>query len=238
MFKRQWAGTSGMVFHVLNRGVRRMRLFDQDWDYGAFLNLMVAAQQRVPVELLAFCVMPNHFHLVLRAKADAHIPKFMQWFTATHSKRWHVWRESTGTGSVYQGRFKAFPVQAGRDFLTVCRYVERNPLRAGLVDRAEFWRWSSLGRYGSFCDQLQLGAWPIPRPPNWIDWVNEPVTAAELAAVRHSVKRSAPFGEPSWVTRTASDLGIEASLRKPGRRKLTTTSEVDSLQPGIDLRGP
>jgi putative transposase len=115
-------------------------------DYSAFLCVLSQAQTRVPMRLLSFSVMPNHWHLVLRPESDDDLSRFMQWLTRTHAPRWQVKRRSVGTGAVYQGRFRAIPVQSDEHLLTVCRYVERNPLRAGLVDRVEHWRWSSAWR--------------------------------------------------------------------------------------------
>src|SRR5580658_3294321 len=88
--------------------------------------------------------MPNHWHLVLKPHEDRELSLFVGWLTLTHTQRWHAHRRDAGSGHVYQGRFKSFPVQADRHFLTVARYVERNPLRANLVASAADWRWSSL----------------------------------------------------------------------------------------------
>jgi putative transposase len=221
--RRQLAGTAGFVFHVLNRGVRRARLFDQHGDYQAFLGVVREAQSRVPLRLLAYCVMPNHFHLVVWPSQDDQLAKFMGWMTLTHSKRWHVWRGTTGTGSVYQGRYKAIPIQADRHFLTVCRYVERNPLRAGLVTRAEDWPWSSLYQRCRNRNRVDLCPWPIPLPSDWVDHVNG--SDADLDSVRSAVVRSAPFGGEFWVGLVARQLNLGAALR-PGGRPIKPTPGV------------
>ena len=122
-------------------------------------------------------------------------------------------------GPLYRGRYKSFPVQTDGHFLTVCRYVERNPLRAGLVQRAEEWLWSSLsrGRGDKNPDRPALSDWPVECPSQWVRWVNEPHTETELEALRLSVTRGRPFGDPSWVGTIARRLGLEGSLRRPGR---------------------
>jgi len=217
MPRRFQAGTAGMVFHVLNRGVRRMRLFEAPADYDAFCGTMAEARGRVPLRLLAFCLMPNHFHLVASPNEDGQLAEFMRLLTGTHSKRWNAWRGTTGTGAVYQGRYKAFPIQNGNHFLTVCRYVERNPLRAGLTLRAEGWRWSSLAPPAENCVLPLLESWPVPKPANWVEWVNDAVTDGELEAVRTSVRRSRPFGEATWVERAAGELRLQPSTRRLGR---------------------
>ena len=135
-----------VVYHVLNRRVGRMTLFEKDEDYAAFEQVLSEAHPRSPMRLLAYCLMPNHWHLVLWPRHDGELSRYMQWLTTTHMRRWHAHHGTRGTGALYQGRYKSFPVQEDGHFLVVCRYVERNALRAGLVERAEQWAWSSLWR--------------------------------------------------------------------------------------------
>ena len=221
-------GAAGVVFHVLNRGVRRLRLFDRPGDYRAFLKVFGEAQGRIPVRCLAYCLMPNHFHLVLWPRTDTELSAFMSWLTATHSKRWHACRRTAGTGHVYQGRYKAFPVASDTHFLRVCRYVERNALRAGLVARAENWPWSSLAqRAGRRC-LISLAEWPVPRPPDWSDVVQLDVVE-ETQELRHAVSRSAPYGPEDWRGQIAGQLQLTSSLAPVGRprnRKTTTPVSI------------
>src|SRR5262245_49901658 len=122
----------------------------------------------------------------------------MRWLTVTHTQRWHLAHQTAGTGPLYQGRFKSFPVDTDDHFYSVVRYVERNPLRANLVSRAEAWRWSSLWQITqSQCD-VELSEWPVPRPSNWTELVNRPETEAELSALRASAQSGAPFGSLEW----------------------------------------
>lgn len=213
---RRWTvGTAGVTFHVLNRGVRRLKLFDHDGDYGAFRNVMAATLEKVPVRMFAYCIMPNHFHLVCSPREDGQLSEFMRLMTVTHSKRWHAVRKTNGTGCVYQGRFKAFPVQTDGHFLTVCRYVERNALRARLVPRAEVWKWSSLFDRCKNCDPVPLSVWPILQPPTWLSLVND--VEPTLHAIRTSVIRSRPFGDDAWAERIATELRLTPSLNNIGR---------------------
>lgn len=210
------------MFHVLNRGVRRLALFDRPGDYRAFLQLVGEAQRRVPVQCLSYCLMPNHFHLVLSPKADGDLSRFMFWLTTTHSMRWHVWHGTSGTGHVYQGRFKAFPTYSDGHFLRVCRYVERNALRAGLVPRAETWPWSSLAQRCGTRLPVELADWPMPRPDNWLDAVQaDPEN--ETLAVRSAVCRNTPYGPADWQERIAIQLGLTKSLRPRGRPRKSDT---------------
>jgi putative transposase len=166
--------------------------------------------------------MPNHFHLVVWPGEDGDLSRFMQWLTMTHSQRWHAHRHDVGRGRIYQSRFKSFPVQGDGHFLKVCRYVERNPLRAGLVRRAEDWPWGSLPWQTGRRDEAEelLDAWPLARPADWLSRVNRTQSTAELEALRRSVSRGQPFGDEAWVARVADRLGLAGTLRPIGRPRL------------------
>jgi putative transposase len=135
--------------------------------------------------------------------------------------RFHSHYHSAGEGHVYQGRFKSFPIQDDEHFLIVCRYVERNALRANLVGRAEDWKWGSLWRWLQSPDPkpILLSPWPIARLPKWVDRVNAPLSDNELEAVRRSVVRGCPFGGANWTKSISQRLGLESTLRPRGRPK-------------------
>ena len=219
MPRRARAAAGGIVYHVLNRAVGRMRLFARDPDYQAFQRTLEQAHQRHPIRILSYCVMPNHFHLVLWPKNDGDLSRFMFWLTMTHAQRWRTAHHAVGLGPLYQGRFKAFPVQSDEHLRTVCRYVERNPLRAKLVERAQHWQWCSLWRRLHPTDQQHelLSTWPVDEPSDWLQWVNAPQTPAELEALRTSLRRGRPFGQDRWQQATARRLGLESSFRPPHR---------------------
>jgi putative transposase len=210
-----------MVFHVLNRGVGRMRLFAKVGDYEAFERVLAETLDLWPMRLCAYCVMPNHWHMVLWPREDGDLAAFMQRLTITHARRWQEHRHEVGTGHIYQGRYKSFPVQSDEHFLTVCRYVERNALRAGLVERAEEWRWCSLWRRGQSGEEsailLPQDRWPAKPPRDWARAVNRAETGAELDALRQCVIRGRPFGGAAWTGRTVGRLGLENTLRPRGR---------------------
>ncbi len=178
------------------------------------------------MRLLAYCVMPNHWHLVLWPREDPDLSEYMRLLTAMHTQRWHAEHHTTGSGPLYQGRFKSFPIQADDHFLTVCRYVERNPLRANLVTRAEEWRWSSLWRrMNRPPGGPDLHNWPLAIPENWLERINRPETERELAALHSSVSKGAPFGEGEWQQQTADQQRLNATLRKPGRPSRINTTD-------------
>jgi putative transposase len=206
-----------------------LALFEKEADYAAFEKVLAEAFERLPMRLVTYCLMPNHWHLVLWPARDGQLSSFMQWLTTTHMRRWHAHRGTRGTGPVYQGRFKSFPIEQDGHFLTVCRYVERNALRAKLVERAEDWRWCGLGRRRrKDVDSSWLmarGDWPVVPPRNWRAVVNRAETEAELQVLRQSVNRGRPFGEAVWQRRTAARLKLESSLRDPWRPKKVKTGK-------------
>jgi putative transposase len=204
-----------MCYHVINRGNGRRAVFRKAGDYQAFVDLLGQAVERLPLRLLAYCLMPNHFHLVLWPERDGDLSAGMQWLMTAHVRRYHAHHHTSG--HVWQGRFKAFPIQDDQHLLTVIRYIERNPLRAGLVPQAEAWPWSSLRAKVDPRAVPVLDPGPVPRPRGWVARVNAPATEAELARLRESVNRGAPFGDPDWTRETAARLGLGASLRPRGR---------------------
>lgn len=219
----------GYVYHVLNRGNARRCLFRKDADYDAFERILDEAITYCPIRLLSYCLMPNHWHLVLWPASNGELSRFLYWLTLTHVQRWHAHHHTTGQGHLYQGRFKSFPVQEDDHFYTVCRYVERNALRAGLVERAEAWRWSSLYRrqWGQASGDRLLSPWPLPYPEDWVERVNRPQSEGELVGLRKSVNRGQPYGGIDWVTTTADRLQLSQTLRPRGRPRKKQTKESE-----------
>ena len=207
--------SADVVYHVLNRANARRTLFDDDGDYAAFEQVLGQACERVAMRLLAYCIMPNHWHLVVWPRQDGDLSRFMNWLTLTHTQRWHQHRHTVGEGHAYQGRFKSFPVETNEYLLTVCRYVVRNPIRAGLVERVEQWRWSSAGTSGA----VPVHEWPMACPTEWRDWVNKGEPHEQLHAIRRSVIKGQPYGSETWVERMVKQWNLGATLRDRGRPK-------------------
>jgi putative transposase len=215
----------GVVFHVLNRAVAQIRILRTDKDFLAFEKTLEEAHQRHPLEIFSYCVMANHWHLVVRPLEDGDLSRFVSWLTMSHAQRWRHSHGTVGYGPLYQGRFKAFPIQEDAHLLTVLRYVERNPVRAGLVKHAEDWRWSSLHRRLNSADKPLLSPWPLRPRSDWLDWVNRPQTPAEEQALATAIRRSRPFGDQRWQRQMADTLGFDSCFRPTGRpRKSQTTS--------------
>lgn len=209
----------GFVYHVLNRANGKRRIFEHDRDYLAFERVLGEVQERIPMRILSWCVMPNHWHLLLWPWADGDLSRYMRLVTLTHTQRRHAYCASAGTGHLYQGRFKSFVVQSDSHFLTVSRYVEANALRGKLVQRAEEWRWGSLWRltHGNADHPPQIHAWPVVRPSNWLMYVNQPTDVVEVDALRRCAQRGRPYGFETWVETVAEQLGLACTLRPRGR---------------------
>jgi putative transposase len=217
MPRRLRVASGGFAYHVLNRGVGRLRIFGKQRDFEAFEEVIGEAKSRFPMRVLAWCVMPSHWHFVLWPQCDGDLSEFMRWLTVTHTQRWHAAHRTAGTGPLYQGRFKSFPIQEDDHLWTVLRYVERNPLRANLVDTVGAWRWSSLWHRLHGDEKRLLDEGPSALPRNWSKHVQSPQTDAELEALRRSVVRGQPFGEESWQQQTAKRLDLQSTLRPRGR---------------------
>ncbi len=200
------------VYHVLNRGAKKALLFAQPSDYRAFQELLLTAKQRVPMRILAYCLMPNHWHLLLWPSGDGDLSRFMRWLTVTHASRWARAHECVGHGAVYQSRFKSIPIECGSHLFWTWRYVERNALRANLVSKAEDWPWCSLQRRIASAESSGLDAPPVPLPDNWTEEVNSIQTNAELEDFRKRMKTGRPFGHDGWFAK--QPLRGRPALRK------------------------
>ena len=199
----------------------RLPLFKKDEDYLAFERVLAESLERVDAPgLLAWCLMPNHWHLVVQAGRRTDLSTWMQWVTVTHTHRWHAHTHTAGEGPLYQGRFKSFPVQEDGHFLTLCRYVEANARRAKLVKRAEAWRWGSLWVRRQRRDSPLakcLRPWPVNRPRTWLADVNRAIDDEVAKDVQQSLTRGVPLGDDNWRRRIAGRLGLDLTLRPRGR---------------------
>ena len=216
------ADETGGLHHALNRGNLRADIFRKEADLLAFEMILHEGLHRYQLELFSYQLMPNHYHLVVRPLVDGEMSRFMGWIGGTHTMRYHAHYHTSGLGHVYQQRYKSFPIQDDEHFFVVCRYVERDALRAQLVRRAEEWRWGSLWRWlqEPEPDPKLLSPWPIARLPKWVDRINEPLTEKELAAVRLSAQRGRPLGDERWVESTARRLQLESTIRPRGRQRV------------------
>ena len=210
----------GGCFHVLNRGNHRQTLFARAEDYAQFLELLTGAQKRFDVALWGYCLMSNHWHLVVEVDAVDELSGWVHWICNRHVRLFHRDRRELGGGHIYQGRYKSFSVADESYMYEVLRYVEANPVRAGLVARGRDWPWSSLSRA-----TIQRGLLPLERPrlqpwvrnAAWEAEVDQPMEAHPLMVLRQSVVRGTPFGTADWVNRMVAEQGLETTVRSRGR---------------------
>jgi putative transposase len=209
-----------------------MHMFRKDVDFEAFERVMVEAHQRQHIRVLSYCVMSNHWHFIVWPEHDGQLTDFFRRLAQTHAVRWRVAHRTVGYGHLYQGRFQSFPVQSDDHLLSVLRYVERNPLSAGLVEKAQMWQWGSLWArvHGEAAIKGLLSPWPVERPANWTARVNAPLTAKELGRLRVSIERGQPYGGDGWVRQTVKQLGLEHTVRPEGRPRKES-------QPVNDMNG-
>jgi len=216
--RRQSPG--GIVYHVLNRANGRQVIFQSPHDYKAFEKILAEGLAKIPMRLTGYCLMPNHWHLLLWPYSEGDLSSFMHWTTMTHTQRWHAVHNTVGTGHLYQGRFKSFPVQSESYYLTALRYIESNPLRAGLVKSSSDWIWSSLAmRKGIAKDGLEISAGPMELPDNWFGLVDILPWESDVRKLERCICRGTPLGQDDWVQKSAEDLQLTPTLRPRGRPK-------------------
>jgi putative transposase len=204
-------------YHLINRGNGRQQIFHKDGDYRAFINVLLQARGKYGVKLLAWCLMPNHFHLLVRPEEADQLNKWMQWLMTTHVRRYH---NHYGTsGHVWQGRYKSFIVQTDEHLLTVVRYIEANPVRAALAPTARQLPWSSHQGRNDATGESRPDPFPIVLPEDWSAFVDTPLTEAEIEKVRNSVNRHTPFGNESWQEELCVKMELESTIRRRGWQK-------------------
>ena len=208
----------------------------------ALQRVLAEAVVRHHTRLPAYCLMPNHFHVLHWPREGGDLSRFMSWLTITHIRRWTPPPNGRHWSSHDRGRFKSFPVQSDEHFLKVYRDVERNALSANCWG-AEDWRWGILGvlRTKDDADRPALTPWAIDQPRDWTDRVNRPFGpeeeevvrrsiellggvwrvigggTKEEEAMRRSIQRGQPYGSPSWQAAVARPPGLESVFRRRGR---------------------
>ncbi len=171
MPRRRRQAPKGWTLHVTNRGVERRTIFREAADYRDFVALLKRGRERFPVSLFAFCLMPNHFHAIIRPDHHGALSAYLHWVLGCYSRHFRACTQTTGYGHVFQQRCWTGVIEDEVHFLNVLRYVESNPVAANLVELAESWPWGSAQARASD-DSGLLDPLPVRLPPNWTDLLN------------------------------------------------------------------
>ena len=207
------------VYHFINRSNGRDTIFHTDKDYQHFESLLLEGIELINMRLLAYCIMPNHWHLTLYPRNDRDLGEYMRWVTTTHVRQRRTQTKTVGHGHLYQGTYKSFPVAEDKHLHDLIRYIEQNPLRAGLTKKAEEWQWSSLHRRlrNNLQDQKLLTSLPTDLSSNYLESVNTIFDPETLERIRHSIGKGTPYGAPSWVEQMIEKYHLESTARGQGR---------------------
>jgi putative transposase len=222
MPRPQRMALGGYIYHVLNRASGRLRIFRKDTDFMAFEQILAEGVTRLSVRICGYCIMGNHWHLLLWPYEDGDLSDFMRWVTLTHTQRYHTSHGTVGIGHLYQGRYKSSPVQSDLHYLTVLRYIEINPMRAGLVKDAGQWPWSSFALRQGRESAIALSEGPVELPSNWVRVLHANFSPTELDGIGNSIQRGTPFGDAHWTATNAAKLMLQSTLRPRGRPRKST----------------
>ena len=211
----------GEIYHVINRANGRMEIFHDKEDYQLFEELLRETKDLVDMRILAYVLMPNHWHLLLYPKADGDLGTFMHRLSNAHTRKVHAKTKTNGSGHLYQGRYKSFLAGTDKYLLTLIKYIERNPVRAKIVRQCENWQWGSAWRRinGDKKQNKLLDPSPTPLPHGYTRWINTPETATDLELVRTSVTKGVPYGGERRVDKMVTKYHMESTLHSPGRPK-------------------
>jgi putative transposase len=215
----------GYVQHVINRGDHRETIFHKPADFAAFIAFMAESAERVAMRIVAYCIMRNHFHLLLWPYHGSDLSAYMQTLMNLHIPRYLRHYPPASPGHIYQGRYHNVIVQHGAPVLKVARYVEANPVAAGLVERAEDYEWSSAWRFANGENRPVLDTTLIARSDEWRNFVNEPLSAENVAEIEQCLRKGRPIGDPAWTGRMIDELGLKHTTRGQGRPRTYEVTE-------------
>ena len=209
------------IYHCINRANGRLKIFNSPEDYILFESLLKEAQALTDMRILAYVLMPNHWHLILQPRHDGDLALFMHALCNTHTRRVHAATKTIGSGHLYQGRYKSFMVESDNYLLTLIKYVERNPVRAKLTKHCEDWQWGSAWRRtkGSLMHKKLLSPSPAPLPHGYLKWINADDKHEDIKRIRTSVNKGVPYGNDSWVDVMVTKYHLETTARSAGRPK-------------------
>ena len=216
----------GFVQHVINRGDHRETIFHKAADFAAFLALMAEATARVPMRILAYCIMRNHFHLLLWPHRGTDLSAYMQLLMNLHIQRYLKHYPPASPGHIYQGRYRNVLVEDGSDVLKVARYIEANPVAAGIVRRAEDYKWSSISPLARRRGRPALEPTLVERTGEWRKFVNEPLAAESVQQIEDGIRKGIPIGSAAWRAQVVAEHGLQHVMRSRGRPRVYDVVEL------------
>lgn len=205
------------IYHIINRGNRRSAIFHDSYDYDKFLNLLFDAKEKYDISCYAYCLMSNHYDLVLYTNVGENLSFAMHHINSSYVRYYN--RRYKLSGHLWQGRYKSFIVQEEVYLLTLIKYVEANPLRAKIVKDCVLYKYSSAYNRVNELSSLIINDLPIVLPKNWHSYINEKSSKTNLDSIRNSISRQSPLGDPTWQSFTSNKYGLESTLNPIGRPK-------------------
>ena len=209
----------GEVYHVINRANGRLTIFNTKEDYQLFEQLLLETKELLDMRILAYVIMPNHWHLVLHPRNDGDLTAFMQRVSNSHTRKVHSLTKTNGSGHLFQGRYKSFLVESNEYLMTLIKYVERNPIRAKLVQKCEDWQWGSAYKRlrGTGKEKLLIDVPPTDVPTHYSVWINTTEDEKVVNSIRASVVKGVPYGRENWIDKMVAIHKLESTTRSPGR---------------------
>ena len=212
----------GLPHHITQRGNRRQQTFFNDGDYAAYVELMAQWCRDEGVEIWSYCLMPNHIHLIAVPSSQEGLRRAIGEAHRRYTRRINFrqkWR-----GYLWQGRFASF-VMDEPHLLAAARYIELNPVRAGLVAKAENWPWSSARAHlAGRDDQLVKVAPLLTMIPDWCAFLNSAMPEEELRDIRQHSRTGRPLGDETFLDRLEGMVGRLLKPQKRGRKPKKETN--------------
>jgi putative transposase len=200
--------------HVTQRGNRRLQTFYSDTDYRAYLQLMVEAKENARVAVLAYCCMPNHVHFVVVPSEEGGLVRLMQ-----HPHRRYAWRVNkrmNWQGHLWQSRFYSCPMDEDH-LIAAVRYVEMNPVRAGLCENPRDWRWSSIHAHLKGENDVLVDVRPmLERVRDWDSYLTQSTADSMIESIRNNSSSGRPAGGDAFVSMVETATGMRLRKCRPG----------------------
>jgi len=203
------------TYHIINRGNRRTNVFHDKYDFLKMLELLQMASDKYEVDIYSYCLMNNHYHLVVYTKYGESLSACMQWLGTSYVRYYN--KKYKVSGHLWQGRYKSFIVQKDEYLLTLMKYVERNPLRAKIEKDAFLYTYSSTKARVEKSENSFISNPPIDLPIDWLGFINEKQSKLDIDMIHNSIERQAPLGNEVWQKEVSMLYGMESSLNPRGR---------------------